>query len=951
MTDLCIVTDATGSMGAFLEAISATLPQYLNIAHLTNAFSRIGVLAYYDYSDKHITRWSGWYTSLKDLSKFADGLRPAGGGDAPEAAKTAIVDLLTYVEKPTIVVWYADAPPHHKTNKAAYSNQGLELRKLGAANWDWVELCGRLAKREIVVYPIINTQDFKTAAFYMWMARATGGKTLLTGQTTAHTISSVTINLILALLGSTHVFENVHELEYTEESPEPTDENTSPWLPSATHKSLSISLKIPSVNTHTAVAKDLKALIKVFKTDESYQETVFSVFDELLTPRHIESLTYNSIFGTFWREICKRRKDPRREEALQKINKALAGLSPAQFAIVKKWLDESYNNEEEILEMIAVASSQFPAIVCDIGTGVTKPTRAQEILEIAHSCNAQTLAKISALMTGLHTVSTTTQRYLPLSLDDETLFSTLPHLMFPGTIVTRRPAIIFAVIAVLTHNAILEERALRFLKAAAGTWYDPEFAENFAFGFVKLMLRVPEALTDKERVEFTHLRNLCGFMINSRTTLDLVLPRRVLRTVGPDYKYPCSSCHHERSFTLMTESGKCGLCECGVGETNETAPAGKSYWYECRQCFAHYAVVEPDMLNVEPKCHYCRTYGETAKPPVVACFSCKNRFIDPSKQKDSLKSRIPWICPGCKDAGKPLTETSQTTLAKLFAHPENKVAISKWIGLAIPRDYDVFNNKTLFQIKDVVKPATRPEDPSYELIHKGKPVLNCYDVLNQIQTWVECGYSERDDCMLCFETLSKTALHNTCGRKGCKTWACKSCLDAWYGAMQPGALLNPNNMHCPFCKRFPSAKILMKHNPRGCELIRRGIPEFDGAWYYGWCLRCYRPAQHLEKVCGVAGEEPVLRDFVCEPCRAATAEAGVLVDARECPHCDVMTQKAGGCDHITCYNCGEHWCWRCGMGGFTGQTVYGHIYNCRGDGRVGEGHVHDHEYYSDDDDW
>lgn len=35
-------------------------------------------------------------------------------GDAPEAAKTAIVELLKHVDKPTVVIWYADAPPHHK---------------------------------------------------------------------------------------------------------------------------------------------------------------------------------------------------------------------------------------------------------------------------------------------------------------------------------------------------------------------------------------------------------------------------------------------------------------------------------------------------------------------------------------------------------------------------------------------------------------------------------------------------------------------------------------------------------------------------------------------------------------------------------------------------------------------------------------------------------------------
>jgi hypothetical protein len=101
---------------------------------------------YYDYCDPKAVTWSGWGTSYKDLSKYVTALAPSGGGefpvllcaskkrstrcqellnilngcvhcagDAPEAAKTAIWELLKHVDKPTVVIWYADAPPHHKT--------------------------------------------------------------------------------------------------------------------------------------------------------------------------------------------------------------------------------------------------------------------------------------------------------------------------------------------------------------------------------------------------------------------------------------------------------------------------------------------------------------------------------------------------------------------------------------------------------------------------------------------------------------------------------------------------------------------------------------------------------------------------------------------------------------------------------------------------------------------
>lgn len=32
---------------------------------------------------------------------------------------------------------------------------------------------------------------------------------------------------------------------------------------------------------------------------------------------------------------------------------------------------------------------------------------------------------------------------------------------------------------------------------------------------------------------------------------------------------------------------------------------------------------------------------------------------------------------------------------------------------------------------------------------------------------------------------------------------------------------------------------------------------------------------------------------------------------KKCPHCNVPTEKTGGCNHITCTNCSNHWCYLC----------------------------------------
>ena len=33
---------------------------------------------------------------------------------------------------------------------------------------------------------------------------------------------------------------------------------------------------------------------------------------------------------------------------------------------------------------------------------------------------------------------------------------------------------------------------------------------------------------------------------------------------------------------------------------------------------------------------------------------------------------------------------------------------------------------------------------------------------------------------------------------------------------------------------------------------------------------------------------------------------------KECPSCEVMTEKSGGCNKITCPNCKKVWCLFCG---------------------------------------
>ena len=85
-----------------------------------------------------VVNWSGWVEGDGGsgggdiLVEWAKGLTAEGGGDYPEAAKTALkflVGLVSSAASPpgreTLVLWYTDSPPHHRAHRSI--NRLLEI--------------------------------------------------------------------------------------------------------------------------------------------------------------------------------------------------------------------------------------------------------------------------------------------------------------------------------------------------------------------------------------------------------------------------------------------------------------------------------------------------------------------------------------------------------------------------------------------------------------------------------------------------------------------------------------------------------------------------------------------------------------------------------------------------------------------------------------------------------
>jgi len=203
-------------------------------------------------------------------------------------------------------------------------------------------------------------------------------------------------------------------------------------------------------------------------------------------------------------------------------------------------------------------------------------------------------------------------------------------------------------------------------------------------------------------------------------------------------------------------------------------------------------------------------------------------------------------------------------------------------------------------------------------------VLNAPDVVAGIQDWVKQHRAEQGMCGVCCDDFTKEELLPACGRKGCAMTACAGCLDRWYGEIQVGHFVPPANMNCPFCKRCPTAEVLVRHNRNMCQLRRVG--GLDPAWHHGFCVGCSRVRPWVERVC--AADPPAEANFRCENC--SLLDSAQAVFTRPCPGCGVEVEKVVGCDHVSHIACGGHWCWRCGKEQ-PANRIYQHIGTCPGD--------------------
>lgn len=401
-------------------------------------------MAYTDYSEgltvDKVIKWSGW--NNEDLYKEASRLRPIGGGDVPEACKTALVESLKYVdpERRTLILWYADAGPHHSSNgRGYYSNRQKEIAALEGQETDWVKLSKKAKQSNCTIFPILEQGMAQASVrFFALISAFTNGMVFTTPARTSAEISQLTLDLLLSWMGesisppkySTEVIAFKRNPTQASLSVEDEEDGSRGYLPANKQGTKLEALDITRIRSLDEVQFDvvttLPNLSKKFLDPEekAYRNKVHNALRHIIN-YNVVALTYNAVFGQvcplwlsvstsnypiqLWRAVCKDRNDPHRDELVDAFsNQVGKEKDQNRRQMLTEWLEESYNSEAEIQEMIDSAPDAGDPnqrrIYLDLDSGVNL-TRV-ELLEVARSLYPGVLQKLASILTHLKVLLT-----------------------------------------------------------------------------------------------------------------------------------------------------------------------------------------------------------------------------------------------------------------------------------------------------------------------------------------------------------------------------------------------------------------------------------------------------------------------------------------------------------------------------------------------------------------
>ncbi|KAF7563543.1 hypothetical protein G7046_g596 [Stylonectria norvegica] len=562
--DLLVVLDATASMSSFIHSLNKSLPEIISVSALTGCFERIGVVAYRDYRITPLTEWSGWCSpsgsvsgpdivSQEHVLEMASNIKPAAAGhDWPEAAKTGFARAYQEMRPSaiTIIMFYADAPPHlwpssgqnYKSEQAALKEQG-SYGGTGHIFLDWVSAATTLKSgpKKAVFFGVVSRGSLSDWSPYVYMADVTGGALITAERVVSSIISQLTLGMLLSWMGvgasATEDPAVMGDLKSYREGTDLDQAVTEKDANGNYFKEYSDGQSILQniIESRSVTLQDMSASIKArgseqqsiserYMSDGEYKKLAVQQLQRIIST-NVTAISLNPIFGTLWRTVCNDRTNEARDGLITmfglEVDRIPAGPDKDR---MKSWLDESYDYAAEIQEIITnvPADECFPMVFLDPTADfesmsrdgnededpdnrpINKFTRA-ELLEIGRSCDYKILRRLGKVLTRLTYIekkedlpahiekaSADEVPRIPMALADpkhkRIFWKILLHAVLPGTKITSRPAAVLAALALRMGVLPLRDVADRELIEFRTYWNTLDVPETWNVGCLSLLL-------------------------------------------------------------------------------------------------------------------------------------------------------------------------------------------------------------------------------------------------------------------------------------------------------------------------------------------------------------------------------------------------------------------------------------------------------------------------------
>lgn len=396
-----------------LNALRSSITEILALSRLSGVFSRLGIIAYHDYCDNKVIKKSGW--NSPKIREFLDALGPWGGGDWPEAAKSALIEALKDADDSentqTLVLWYTDAPPHHPTYGG--DNMVLEIEAYAPQTTDWVKLTAQAQKKRVTVFTFTPKMADDQASFYAYLAQMTGGLSInQSGSPTSAAISQLTMDVVLSWMGQTvavapnsTTFVRQFAQSPLQAYPPPTDEEkeSQGYMPGRKLQTLVDETfdvaHVPRGSAASTISQTNLGKRFSDRSQTTYRAKVYESLSSIIAT-NIMALTRNPVFGQLWRAVCKESDNAETQALVNAFSVKVAQVSNVdEKATLQKWLEDSFDATEAIVEMIEKVPSGGSVVYLDYDADVD--ISRTDLLEVSRSCYSAVLKKVSSIFTHL----------------------------------------------------------------------------------------------------------------------------------------------------------------------------------------------------------------------------------------------------------------------------------------------------------------------------------------------------------------------------------------------------------------------------------------------------------------------------------------------------------------------------------------------------------------------